>query len=113
MKLRLENGNFKMAGAAPGTEGSTGANELVGTLPVGLATEDFIGCVFELSSEMEKHYSIPLDVSENINEPDYIAVEMFNGSFFYNKLTGNFVYGALDNPNDPETDPRAADPDGR
>lgn len=81
MKLRLENGNFKMA-ATVDESGSVPVLTF-NNLPKGLTAEDFLGCVVEAGIS----FSV---ITTAVNNPfsNNVIFDVAGTQYFYNPLTG-------------------------
>lgn len=126
MKLRLENGNFKIIGiATPGPIPKISFHKL----PVGLDPTEFLGIIVEIRAVVP---GLPVTYGEIggiqcpavADDTVYDDVIVLSGNLdmplFYNKTTGDIGTDLEEisnksesNDSEPETDPRTADPDGR
>ena len=80
MKLRLENGNFKITGHS-----DTETEDVIfDNLPKDLSPEDFIGCVVDIDGV----YSVVVAAFVNPENENVVVAAEHNGSITYNRLTG-------------------------
>ena len=95
MKLRLENGNFKITGTIIDDNGAQIVT--VGDFPKGLSPEDFIGCVVDMGTA-------GLSIITDVYEPSENAFAFGVRGYIvnYNRLTGKVTTNVLP-PIDPGT----------
>ena len=98
MKLRLENGNFKITGTC--TYDDESQTVTIDDLPKGMSAEDFIGCVVDMGIDGLHVITSVYEPSENV-----VAFELLSSTMNYDRLTGKVTRASNVLPPDEHVDP--------
>lgn len=89
MKLRLENGNFKITGTFDPAANSVANTVTIDDLPKGLSQEDFIGCVVDMGTMGLAVVTQARETEENVVDFRFAHVGLN-----YDPLTGKVTLAA-------------------